>query len=76
MDAWIELPTIEDRLAFRADRFIPLAEKREQARQATALELILEVGDAAMKSVAEKLKSGTLPEPPLDPDAPACEIEM
>jgi hypothetical protein len=36
-----ELPTIEDRLAFRADRFIPLAEKRDQAQQATALELML-----------------------------------
>ena len=57
-----ELPTIEDRLAFRADRFIPLAEKRDKARQTTALDLLREVGDAAMKSVAEKIKSRTLAE--------------
>jgi|ERR1700693_2478 hypothetical protein len=52
-----ELPTLEDRLAFRADRFIPLAQKCDQARQATASDLIMEVGNAAIKSVAEKLSA-------------------
>jgi hypothetical protein len=51
-------------------------EKHNQARQASALELlILEVGHAAMKSVAEKVKSGTLQEPSPDPDEPTCEVE-
>jgi hypothetical protein len=34
-----ELPTLQDRLAFRADRFAPLLEKIEQVCKANALEL-------------------------------------
>ncbi len=34
-----ELPTLQDRLAFRADRFVPLLEKVEHACEAKALEL-------------------------------------
>jgi hypothetical protein len=49
-----------DLLAFFSERFVPLVE-RDQARQASVLDLIREVGDAAMKSVAEELKSETLP---------------
>jgi hypothetical protein len=56
--------------AFFAERFAPLAEHRVRRGKATVADLIREVGDAAMKSVGEELKSETLP----DPDDPICDL--
>jgi hypothetical protein len=54
-----ELPSIQDRLGFRADRFLPLFNVEREA-VAAVLPLIRKMGYAAMKSAVEKAKSGTL----------------
>jgi len=51
-----ELRTIQDRLGFLARRFVPIFEHIDRARKTNLLELVRQVGDAAMKSVAEEIK--------------------
>ena len=46
------------RFGFFASRFAPIAEKSDVAQQATTLEsIVMQVGNAAMKSLAENVKS-------------------
>jgi len=51
-----ELRTIQDRLGFLAHRFAPISEQTDRACKTSLSELVKEVGDAAMKSLAEEIK--------------------